>query len=111
MHDGAPAHNSHNVRNYLLRTFHGKLIANGGTVAWPARSPDLNPLDFFLWGHLKSQVYATPIDREEDLLTRIQDAANDIRNTPGVFARVRQSMIRRCNLCMEQRGNHFEHLL
>lgn len=111
MHDGAPAHNTHNVRDFLARTFHGKVIAHGGTIAWPARSPDLNPLDFFLWGHLKSQVYATPIDREEDLLARIQDACNDIRNMPGVLARVQQSMVRRCNLCMEQRGNHFEHLL
>ncbi|KAJ8870344.1 hypothetical protein PR048_029365 [Dryococelus australis] len=25
----------------------------GGTIAWPARSPDLTPLDYFLWDHMK----------------------------------------------------------
>ena len=35
-------------------------IGQGGPVPWPARSPDLNPLDFWLWGHLKAMVYAAP---------------------------------------------------
>ena len=26
---------------------------------WPPRSLDLIPLEFFLWGYLKQQVYAT----------------------------------------------------
>ena len=32
---------------------------------WPARSPDSNPLDFHLWGHLKSIVHATWIENAE----------------------------------------------
>ena len=27
---------------------------------WPPYSPDLNPLDFYLWGYLKSKVYSNP---------------------------------------------------
>jgi hypothetical protein len=27
-------------------------------IGWPARSPDLTPCDFFLWGFLKAKVYA-----------------------------------------------------
>ena len=30
-----------------------------GSHEWPARSPDLTPCDFFLWGWLKEQVYST----------------------------------------------------
>ena len=35
--------------------------------------PDLNPMDFYLWGHLKSFVYSTPVTninvpREHDLI-------------------------------------------
>ena len=26
-------------------------------IYWAARSPDLNPLDFFCWGFVKSQVF------------------------------------------------------
>jgi hypothetical protein len=25
---------------------------------WPARSPDLNPCDFYMWGNLKHKVYS-----------------------------------------------------
>ena len=24
---------------------------------WPARSPDLSPLDYFLWGYVKEDVF------------------------------------------------------
>lgn len=52
MHDGAPAHFSRLVRNWLGQPFvYGDhWIGRGGPIAWPPRSPDLNPLDFFLWG-------------------------------------------------------------
>ncbi|GFV88973.1 hypothetical protein TNCV_4911751 [Trichonephila clavipes] len=38
----------------------------GGPVAWPPRSPDLSPLDFFLWGAMKGLVYDTPVVSEMD---------------------------------------------
>ena len=46
MHDGAPPHNYHIAHDHLNRTFHGRLIANSGPIAWPPRSPDLNQLIF-----------------------------------------------------------------
>jgi hypothetical protein len=30
-------------------------------MAWPPRSPDLNPLDFFFWGFVNQQVYNSRI--------------------------------------------------
>ena len=56
--------------------------------AWPARSPDLNPLDFHLWGHLKSIVYATSIENAEMLRNRIEQGFRQIRETPGTIERV-----------------------
>ncbi|GFV60469.1 uncharacterized protein TNCV_3471041 [Trichonephila clavipes] len=41
-HDGAPAHFSGDVRNYLDVTFGQQWIGRGGPVRWPARSPDLS---------------------------------------------------------------------
>ena len=38
--------------------FPGHLISRFGDVPWPPRSPDLSMCDFFLWGYLKSRVYA-----------------------------------------------------
>ena len=52
-HDGDPAHFGLQVRAHLNRICSEKWIARGGPVAWPARSPDLTPLDFFLWGHVR----------------------------------------------------------
>ena len=66
----------------------------------PSRSPDLNPLDYFLGGHLKSLVYTTPIENENDLRNRIVVSCEAIRNTPGIFERVPQSLRRRLDGCM-----------
>jgi hypothetical protein len=44
-------------------------------MAWPPRSPDITPLDFFLWGHIKALIYILPADSEEDLIDRIVEAA------------------------------------
>lgn len=50
MHDGAPAHFSRNARSFLDSTFPNHWIGREGPINWPARSPDLNPLDFFFLG-------------------------------------------------------------
>jgi hypothetical protein len=41
-------------------------------MEWPARSPNLTPLDFFLWRYLKSKVYNNRSNNLEDLKERIQ---------------------------------------
>ncbi|GFT04312.1 uncharacterized protein TNCV_1928731 [Trichonephila clavipes] len=110
-HDGAPAHFSGDVRNYLDVTFGQQWIGRGGPVRWPAWSPDLSCLDFYFWGHMKSLVYDTPVDNAEELVARIAVAAGEIRNSPGVFQNVRMSKRRRCEACIVARGRNFEHLL
>ena len=104
MHDGAPAHFSLRVRQHLNETFLEKWIGRGGPVAWPPRSPDLNMLDFFLWGYLKSLVYAEPIRTLEELQQRVLHCCHTIRAQPGIFERVRNSFHRRCTSCIEMRG-------
>ncbi|GFU97128.1 uncharacterized protein TNCV_4642211 [Trichonephila clavipes] len=42
----------------LKATFGDRLISRFGPVNWPPRSCDLTPLDYFLWGYVKSLVYA-----------------------------------------------------
>ncbi|KAJ4436157.1 hypothetical protein ANN_18787 [Periplaneta americana] len=111
IHDGAPAHFSRTARRYLDRRFPDRWIGRGGPIAWPPRSPDLNPLDFYLWGHLKSLVYSSPVPDLESLRNRIVACSEDIRNTPGVWDRVRRSMRHRCEVCIQAGGGHFEHLL
>ncbi|KAJ4449705.1 hypothetical protein ANN_01109 [Periplaneta americana] len=44
-------------------------------VIWSARSPDLTPLDFFLWGCMKEKVYQTETASREEVVTKINTAA------------------------------------
>jgi hypothetical protein len=44
---------------YLNRKLPCQWKGRGGPIAWPPGSPDLNRLDFYLWGHLKSLVYSS----------------------------------------------------
>lgn len=111
MHDGAPPHFNVHVRDYLTAQFGNQWIGRGGPVAWPARSPDLNPIDFHLWGHLKSLVYATPVDNVGEMRQRIERGMRQIRDTPGMLERVRESMLRRLRHCVISNSGHFEHLL
>lgn len=86
-------------------------IGRGGPVPWPARSPDLNPLDFSFWGFMKNEVYAVEIHNEEQLWIRIMESTDRFRNNPGIFQRCRQSLRRRMEKCIKVQGQQFEHLL
>lgn len=46
-HDGAPAHCTKEVTDYLNAVLPDSWIGRNGPVKWPARSPDLAPNDFF----------------------------------------------------------------
>ena len=88
MHDGAPPHFSRVARQFLNQHFANKWIGLGGPVAWPPRSPDFNPLDSHLRGHLKSIVHATLIENAEILRNRTEQGFRQIRETPGTMERV-----------------------
>jgi hypothetical protein len=95
MYDGAPAHFSRAVQDALNSIYHNRRTGRGGPIAWPPRCPNLNPLDFYLWGHRKTLVYAAPVDNEEAFHHRIVNACQTIRNYPSIFKRMGQSIMRR----------------
>ena len=108
-HDGAPAHNSRIVREFLDETFPDSCIGRGGTVRWPPRSPNLTPLDFFLWGHIKGEVYRTVPTTVEDMRERIRPAFRGI--SPEVLRAVSRACESSLRLCFQQEGRLFEHLV
>ena len=89
---------------------------------WPARSPDLNPCDFFLWGYLKSkvrsdiillqlnkfinQVYCPRPATQDQLETNIrqQVAALD----PAMVYRSLLDVKVRAQMCLLANVGHFE---
>ncbi|KAJ4427630.1 hypothetical protein ANN_25278 [Periplaneta americana] len=76
-------------------------IGRGGRIVWPPRSPDLSPIDFYLWGYLKSLVYSSPVPNMESLRNRIVADCEEIRNTPGIWDRVRRAMRHRYEACIQ----------
>ncbi|GBP69149.1 hypothetical protein EVAR_47424_1 [Eumeta japonica] len=54
--DGATSHTSYRSLPRVREIFPGKLISRRGDINWPPRSPDLTPMDFFLWSYVKSKV-------------------------------------------------------
>lgn len=58
--DGATCHTEHAAMDILRDRFEDIVILRNGDINWlPSQARcDLTPLDFFLWGYLKSQVYA-----------------------------------------------------
>jgi hypothetical protein len=69
-HDGAPALFSAQTQQRLNTQFPDGWLGHGSPVSWPVRSPDLNPQDFFLWGHLKEIVHRDPLTDMEDLRSK-----------------------------------------
>jgi len=83
------------VREYLNESFPNRWLGRGGPVAWPPRSPDLTPFDYYLWGHMKTLVYETKVDSRAALRHRIISAAEHVRNLPDNIASATQSLLMR----------------
>lgn len=107
--DGAPAHYYGMVREYLTLVFGDNWIGRGGPIPSPARSPDLTPCDYYLWGYLKSKVYRTRVNNAEELRERIINAAATI--PPDMIRHATHGVIRRARLCVEKDGGHFQQCL
>ncbi|XP_036144368.1 uncharacterized protein LOC118646151 [Monomorium pharaonis] len=84
-------------------------MGRGGPINWPARSPDLNVLDFFVWSHIKTLIEHWCDGTENKVREAIAAAFNTI--TPEMAHRATSSVVRRAELCVQQRGGHFEQLL
>ncbi|GBL91208.1 hypothetical protein AVEN_195104-1 [Araneus ventricosus] len=106
-HDGAPPHKVSSVQQYIRVTFQQQVIRYGGCVELPPRSPDLNPLHFFLWGYIKQRVYATLPPTLQEFRNRITDARASV--SPAMLYNVQREVQSRVQMCIVAEGHHFEH--
>ncbi|GFT68928.1 putative transposable element [Trichonephila clavipes] len=77
--DGATCHTARATIDLLKDTFGDRLISRFGPVNRPPRSCDLTPLDYFLWGYVKSLVYANKPQTLDHLEDNIHRVIADIR--------------------------------
>ncbi|PSN31536.1 hypothetical protein C0J52_26409, partial [Blattella germanica] len=104
--DGAPPDYSNSVRTSLNEIFPDSWIVRGDLTSWPPRSPDLIPLDFFLWGFVKNRVYQTPVADLADLRRRIVEVIALV--TPEMLSRVWQEIEYRLDITRATNGVHVE---
>lgn len=108
-HDGAPPHFSISVREFLNRVWYGRemWIGRGGPVQWPPRSPDLTPLDFFLWGRVKDLVYGQTghdIRSVGELKRRIKRAFRKVKSETDTLNKVKRHVRKRAYICVQRGG-------
>ena len=106
--DGVPAHYATKVRNLLNEKFPGTWIGRRGSIEWPARSPDLSPLDFFFCGVMKDRVYTEKFKTLEDLKKIIKREALIIANDKELLKKVCSSVSVRVAECIDANGGPFE---
>ena len=109
--DGAPPHFSKAARNLLSSELPDtRIISRGFPQAWPPRSPDLSPLDYYLWGTMKSRVFLNFVPGNlNQLKERIKDIAGDIGQDE--LQRAVHHLPHRLECVIDQDGGPFEHLL
>ena len=107
---GLPPHYTRPMRDYLNESFSNRWLGRGGPVAWPPRSPGLTPLDYYLWGHMKTLVYETKVDSSAALCHPIFAATEPTPNHPDNIASAAQPLLTHAENCISAVG-HFEQLL
>jgi hypothetical protein len=103
--DGAPAHRARETVD-LLRRETPDLIE---PTLWPPNSPDLNPVDYKIWGVLQERVYREKIQDVDELRHRIQQEWERL-DQRIIDDAVRQWRTR-LSACVAAGGGHFEHKL
>ncbi|GFX13119.1 hypothetical protein TNCV_2357751 [Trichonephila clavipes] len=101
--DGATCHTARATIDLLKDTFGDRLISRFGPVNWPPRSCDLTPLDYFLWGYVKSLVYADKPQTLDHLEDNIRRVIADIR--PQMLEKVIENWTSRLDYIRASRGS------
>lgn len=104
--DGAPPHWALAVRDFLNEVYPGRWIGRDGPTPWPPRSPDITPLDFFLWGYVKDRVYATPVPDLNTLRRRITEIVASV--TQDMLTNTWREIDYRLDVLRATKGAHIE---
>jgi len=121
--DGAPPHWFGDARAGVTEMFGNKWIGRlgpeeqerrnsndgEGPIPWPARSLDFSVNDFFLWGHVKGDVYKTRPADPDDLKDRIRQSIQNF--PPNVLHSLQAECLKRYRACITVNGRHFEHII
>ena len=107
--DGATAHTARRSLGILREMFPSRLVSLRGDIGWPARSPDLTPCDFFLWGYLKAEVYKHRPQTLKALKDAIREEVAAI--PPEMTNTVMENFRERLRQCIANNGRHLSDVI
>ena len=107
--DGATCQTTRLNMEILRQTFPGRLISRFGDVEWMARSPDLSPLDYFLWGYLKGKVHRKKPTNITQLKAVIEEEIQSIGQE--MLTRARNNLRYRAEICVRSGGQHLKDII
>ncbi len=98
------------LEEWLDENFSNRWIGRGrprdSNISWPPRSPDLTPMDFFVWGFVKEKVdiknHENLTDLKESITALYLELANEMISSSL------KNMEKRLKLVVERCGLHVE---
>ena len=107
--DGATAHTAKASMTAVRAAFPNHVIPRFGDLTWPPCSPDLSMCDFYLWGFLKSRVYAEKPCTLEELKTAIRENIQEIGKE--TLVKVEANFRKRLQICARENGHHLSDVI
>ena len=105
MRDGVPARETLQL---LQELFGHRVISKGSEAEWAPHSPDLNPLDFWLWEARKDNVYRNKRSSLEELRLSVEQNVREV--SADTTERAGASFLERVQMCLQRKGAHYEHM-
>ena len=105
--DGAPSHTAKLTQDWISTNCSDFIRKD----EWPPNSPDLNPLDFHVWGAMLER-YRTiqPKPKNTDDLKKVLQLIWDALPQDSINKAI-LSVTKRLRACVKAGGGHFEHAL
>src|ERR1700761_4622042 len=103
--DNAPAHRARETVQLLAAETPDFIPPS----LWPPNSPDLNPVDYKIWGVLQDRVYRTRIQNVDQLKERLRNEWDNFEQQ--IIEKAISQWRKRLRACVKESGGHFEHIL
>jgi hypothetical protein len=105
--DGAPAHSARLAQDWLQQNTPEFINKD----EWPPNSPDLNPLDYHVWGAMleKYKAFTPKPKTKAELKVVLEQIWADLPQEP--IDKAILAFLKRLQACVAANGSHFEHQL
>jgi inhibitor of nuclear factor kappa-B kinase subunit alpha len=103
--DSAPAHRARDTVRLLEQATPAFIPPD----LWPPNSPDLNPVDYKIWGIVQQLVYQTRVHNVDELKQRLLDIWHGMEQS--IIDSAIDEWRGRLRACVRAKGGHFEQLL